>query len=255
MKRKVLVIGIGAGNPEFVTVQAVNALNQVSVFFIPNKGSEKQDLARLRREICDRFIAKPNYRMVAFDVPTRDKSHPSYLEGVKAWHDDVEQHYRRLLTEELSEGEQGAFLVWGDPSLYDSVLRILEAIRVKEEFELEYELVPGITSVQALAAAHKIPLNRIGESILITTGRKLAEGFPNNVDSVVVMLDGQNAYRTVDADAEIYWGAYIGTEDEILVAGKLREVIDEIERVREAARERKGWIMDTYLLRKSAAKE
>ena len=108
---------------------------------------------------------------------------------------------------------------------------------------------------QALAAAHKISLNRIGESILITTGRKLAEGFPNNVDSVVVMLDGQNAYRTVDADVEIFWGAYIGTEDEILVAGKLREVIDEIERVREAARERKGWIMDTYLLRKPVAKE
>ena len=126
---------------------------------------------------------------------------------------------------------------------------------LRRSFELEYELVPGITSVQALAAAHKIPLNRIGESILITTGRKLAEGFPNNVDSVVVMLDGQNAYRTVDADAEIYWGAYIGTEDEILVAGKLREVIDEIERVREAARERKGWIMDTYLLRKPAGKE
>ena len=132
MKRKVLVIGIGAGNPEFVTVQAVNALNQVSVFFIPNKGSEKQDLARLRREICDRFIAKPNYRMVDFEVPTRDKSHPSYLEGVKAWHDDVEQRYRRLLTRNSPRASGAPSSSGATLALYDSVLRILEAIRVKD---------------------------------------------------------------------------------------------------------------------------
>ena len=85
---------------------------------------------------------------------------------------------------------------------------------------------------------------------MITTGRKLVEGFPNNADSVVVMLDGQSAFKSVDGDIEIYWGAYIGTEDEVLVSGRLREVLDEIERVRKEARERKGWIMDTYLLRK-----
>ena len=148
------------------------------------------------------------------------------------------------------KGECGAFLVWGDPSLYDSTLRILDSLRATASFELDYEVIPGISAVQALAAAHKLPLNRIGKSIVITTGRKLAEGFPTNADSVVVMLDGQSAFNSVDQDLEIYWGAYIGTDDEILVAGRLREVADEIERVRKAARERKGWIMDTYLLRK-----
>jgi precorrin-6A synthase len=250
MKRRVLLIGIGAGNPEYVTVQAINALNQVSVFFIPNKGIEKGDLARLRCEICERFIANASYRMVNFDTPARDRSCPSYREGVGEWHDNIESIYERLLVEELGEGESGAFLVWGDPSLYDSTLRILERLRAKGSFELEYEVIPGISSVQSLAAAHKIPLNRIGESIMITTGRKLVEGFPNNADSVVVMLDGQAAFKSVAGDMEIYWGAYIGTEDEVLVSGKLREVLDEIERVREAARDRKGWIMDTYLLRK-----
>jgi precorrin-6A synthase len=152
--------------------------------------------------------------------------------------------------EKLGEGDCGAVLVWGDPSLYDSAIRILERIRAKGSVELDYEVVPGISSVQALAAAHKVPLNRIGESIMITTGRKLVEGFPNNADSVVVMLDGQCAFKTVDQDLEIYWGAYLGTEDEILVSGKLREVVDEIERVRKEARDRKGWIMDTYFLKK-----
>ena len=120
--------------------------------------------------------------------------------------------YERLLVEELGEGECGAFLVRGNPSLYDSTLRILERLRAKASFDLEYEVIPGIRpNVQALAAAHKVPLNRIGKSIMITTGRKLVEGFPNNADSVVVMLDGQSAFKSVDGDIEIYWGAYIGT--------------------------------------------
>jgi precorrin-6A synthase len=250
MKRKVLIIGIGAGNPEHVTVQAVNALNRVSAFFIPNKGSEKQDLANLRRAICDRFIENTSYRMVDFDTPVRDSSCPSYSEGVDKWHGNIEEIYERLLMEDLGEAECGAFLVWGDPSLYDSTLRILDRIRAKGRFELDLEVVPGISSVQALAAAHKVPLNRIGETVMITTGRRLGEGFPNDADSVVVMLDGQSAFKSVGEDVDIYWGANIGTDDEVLVSGKLREVTDEIERVRQAARDRKGWIMDAYLLKR-----
>jgi precorrin-6A synthase len=251
MRRKVLVIGIGPGAPEFMTAQAAEALNRASAVFIPRKGDEKQELAQLRREICARFIGADGCRLVDFDVPTRGSpSASSYRETVACWHDDVADVYERLLTEELGEEDCGAFLVWGDPSLYDSTMRILELVRAGGRIDLDYEVMPGISSIQALAAAHKIPLNRIGESVLVTTGRKLAEGFPSHADSVVVMLDGNSAFKTVDDDVEIYWGAYLGTDDEILISGRLRDVAEEIERVREQARARKGWIMDTYLLRK-----
>ena len=36
--------------------------------------------------------------------------------------------YETLLLNQLAEGEVGAFLVWGDPALYDSTLRILDAV-------------------------------------------------------------------------------------------------------------------------------
>jgi precorrin-6A synthase len=249
MRRKVFVIGIGSGNPDHMTMQAIDALNRVSVFFIPNKGAEKTELARLRRDICERFVANKSYRLVDFDVPSRKQTGP-YEEDVKEWHGDVGQVYERLLTQELGEDEHGAFLAWGDPTLYDSVLRILERIAAQGHLDLDYEVIPGISSVQALAAAHRVPLNDIGKSILITTGRRLAEGFPNDADSVVVMLDGQNAFRGVGDDVEIYWGANIGTEDEILISGKLRDVADEIEHARQELRNRRGWVMDTYLLKK-----
>jgi precorrin-6A synthase len=87
--------------------------------------------------------------------------------------------------------------------------------------------------------------------VLLTPGRRVAEGFPNNLDTIVVMLDAGQALRQVPAaDLDIYWGAYLGTEDEILVSGKLAEVMDDIERIRSQAREKKGWIMDTYMLRR-----
>jgi precorrin-6A synthase len=106
--------------------------------------------------------------------------------------------------------------------------------------------------VQALAARHRIPLNRVGGAVMVTTGRRLAEdGFPPGVDDVVVMLDAHCSFRHVEAEGIlIYWGAYLGTEDEILISGPLGEVGDEIESRRAQAREAKGWIMDTYLLRR-----
>jgi len=250
MKRKVIVIGIGAGNPDYLTVQAIDALNRASVLFIPNKGSGKAGLATLRREICERFIRGHDYRMVDFDTPPRAKPSSDYPQSVETWRDAVERVYERLLIEELGDDEEGAFLVWGDPSIYDGTLRILESIGAKDDIELDYEVVPGISSVQALAARHKVALNRIGESIMITTGRRLADGFPDDAGSVTVMLDAKNAFASVDGELDIHWGAYVGTEDEILVAGKLREVCGEIERARAAAREKHGWIMDSYILSK-----
>ncbi|GAA2836752.1 precorrin-6A synthase (deacetylating) [Aminobacter aminovorans] len=250
MKRKILVIGIGAGNPDYVTIQAVDALNRVNVFFVPDKGIEKDGLARVRREICERFIRDQSYRTVGFDVPRRRPAMEDYGAAVSAWHDAVEDVYQQLLMEELEEDECGAFLVWGDPTLYDSTMRILDRLQAKGGFELEYDVIPGISSVQALAAQHKVALNKIGQSIAITTGRKLTEGFPNNADSVVVMLDGEGAFDRLDGDLDIWWGAYVGTSDEILVSGKLREVVGDIERIRAQARADKGWIMDTYLLKR-----
>jgi len=253
--RKILIIGIGAGNPDYVTIQAINALNQADVFFIPDKGAEKEALARLRLDICERYIKDSNYRLTVFNIPERSKDPPDYRRNVRDWHSRIEQNYEKLLMEDLGEGECGAFLIWGDPTLYDSTLRIIEKIQSKGDVALEYEVIPGISSIQALAAKHRIALNRIGESVHITPGRKLAEGYPDNADSVIVLLDGEQSFKKIESkDIDIYWGAYIGTEDEILVSGRLSDVANDIDAIRAAARREKGWIMDTYLLRKSEEK-
>ena len=253
--RKIFVISIGAGNPDYITVQAVNALNQVDVFFVMDKGAEKDDLVRLRKDICARYIKDRSYRTVEAADPPRDRNAPSYESGVRSWHEQRVAIYEKLIEQELGDGECGAFLVWGDPSLYDSTLRIIDRIIARGTVAFEHEVIPGISSIQALAARHRIALNRIGKSVHVTTGRKISEGLPDNIDDVVVMLDADCSFKNVDdPDIDIYWGAYIGTDDEILVSGHLRERMQDIERIRREAREKKGWIMDTYLLRRTGEK-
>jgi precorrin-6A synthase len=246
--RRLLVIGIGTGNPEHLTIQAIDALNAADVVLIPRKGDDKEDLAALRREICRRYLTNEATMLVEFDLPERDASDPDYAGGVRDWHEAIARTYRDLLLTHSGADSRAAFLVWGDPSLYDSTLRIVE--RLKAWLPIEIEVVPGISSPQALAASHRIALNRIGNPVHITTGRKLREGWPPGADSVLVMLDGGCAFRDfVAEDLDIYWGAYLGTPDEITISGKLADVAEEIERARAEARRRKGWIMDTYLLR------
>ena len=249
--RRLLIIGIGAGDPEHVTAQAIRALNEVDVFFVVEKGDEKHDLVDLRREICERYIEQPAYRTVELHDPERDRTAAAYGAAVEAWRHARATLYAEAIARELAPGECGAFMVWGDPALYDSTLAIAEEILAGDPDAFAYEVVPGISSVQALAARHRIALNRIGQPIQITTGRRLSEGLHDEAGDVVVMLDAGCAFRRFAGQpVEIYWGAYIGTPDEILIAGLLSEVADEIERVRAEARARKGWIMDTYLLRR-----
>jgi precorrin-6A synthase len=186
--KRILIIGIGAGDPDYVTVQAVNALNQVDVFFILDKGAEKAKLIELRKEICRRYIKGNDYRFVDADSPEWARNSDDYRATIDGLNESKRVVFERLITEEMADGECSAFLAWGDPSPYDSTIRIIEAIVKRGEHELDYQVIPGISSIQALAAKHKTTLNRIGQSIEITTGRKIAEGFPNNVDSVVVML-------------------------------------------------------------------
>jgi precorrin-6A synthase len=248
----VLVIGIGAGDPGHVTIQAVAALNAADVFFVMDKGAAKHELVRLRREICERYIEDDSYRIVEVRDPARDRSAPDYAAAVAAWRSARADIWEQLIAAELGEDGCGAFLVWGDPALYDSTIAILGEIAARGRVAFEFDVIPGISSVQALAAAHRVALNRVGEPIAITTGRRLLEAHGADAGDVVVMLDAGCAFDAVaDRDTEIYWGAYVGTEDEILVAGRLRDVAGEIVRVRAEARERHGWIMDVYLLRRS----
>jgi precorrin-6A synthase len=258
--KKIYLIGIGTGNPEHLTIQAINTLKEVNVFFILEKESEKnQDLVKLRKEILQRYLPDGGYRVMTVKIPERKKGGRElevYKERVASWRRQKAEILSKLIKEEMADGETGAILIWGDPSLYDGHIEILNYILKEGWADFEFEVIPGITSIQVLTARHKIPLNFIGDSILITTGRRLKEIHPDDVKNSVVLLDNYLTYRNfTDADLHIYWGAYLGTEKEILISGRLKEVIDEIIRKRNEAKKNNGWIMETYILRSHDSNE
>jgi precorrin-6A synthase len=252
---RALVIGIGSGDPDHLTREAVAALNRVDVFVVADKGAAKRDLVSLREEICRTLITHDHYRFVEVPDPERgpgrDRDAVDYRAGVAAWHEARAQRYAEIIRAEVGDGGTIGFLVWGDPAFYDSTIRIVQSI-ADLGVDLDLTVIPGISSIQLLAARHKIILNRIGQPIHVTTGRRLLDEYSPALGDVVVMLDGELACSGLVeqfSDLMIYWGAQLGLPDEALSSGRLSEVIDEIQAKRTAVRETRGWVMDTYLLR------
>jgi precorrin-6A synthase len=247
---KLSLIGIGCGDPEQLTLAAARAINAADLVLIPRKGEDKTDLAELRRRICAQVLTNAATRVVEFDLPVRDAARDDYRAGVDDWHDAVAQAWAREIVAHLGTGGRVALLIWGDPSLYDSSLRI--ARRLVPEPAIE--VIPGITAMQALCAAHRIPLNEIGKPFLVTTGRQLRDkGWPTDVETVMVMLDGGTAFQSLEAKGlQIWWGAYLGMPDQITMSGPLAEVGAKIVERRAEARTRHGWIMDSYIIRRGS---
>ncbi|MEM6742630.1 MAG: precorrin-6A synthase (deacetylating) [Pseudomonadota bacterium] len=240
------LIGIGTGSPDHVTREGEAAIRGADVILLPRKGEGKADLAELRLRIARQACGGRPPVFAEFEMPVRDPSLP-YLQRVERWHDAIAGRWSEALAAHPG-ARSAALLIWGDPSLYDSALRIAERLVPAPAIRV----IPGITALQALTAAHAIPLNALGAPVTITTGRRLRdEGWPPGAETVAVMLDGTCAFRGLAPQGlRIWWGAYLGMEEQLLRAGPLADLAETLPDLREAARRRHGWIMDTYLLRR-----
>ncbi|WP_106400263.1 precorrin-6A synthase (deacetylating) [Actinocorallia populi] len=253
--RRVRIIGIGPGHPDQVTAEAVRAMNEVAYFLVPDKSADHagtDGLLRAREEICRRHLPG-EYRVVTVRDPERDRDDPSdYRRAVEDWHEARAAAYEQAMLEH--PGDVG-FLVWGDPSLYDSTIRVVERVLARGNVSFDYDVIPGVSSLQLLAARHRLVLNDIGTSLTVTTGRRLpAEAAAGN-DNLVVMLDGALRCRVLpDLSAwHIWWGANLGSPEEAVASGPLDQAMDDIVSARTQVKATAGWVMDTYLLRRTPA--
>jgi precorrin-6A synthase len=268
MTRRVRIIGIGCGHPDQLTVEAVDALRASDVAIVMRKHrpplaeasvpaggapTDGQDpLVAARRAILDRHA--PGLRVIELDDPERDRSAAStsttagYSGVVADWHEARADAYEQALAEQ--DGDV-ALLVWGDPAFYDSTIRVVEKVLERGNLTFAWDVVPGISALQLLAARHRIVLHEVGQPILVTTGRRLREAVEAGADNVLVMLTATFDVTGLD-DWHIWWGANLGTDSEALIAGGVADVASEITEARVRVKEASGWIMDVYLLRTSS---
>lgn len=236
---RLFVIGVGMG-PQHVTREGGEALGSVDVVLAFRK-SEDDPLLEARAAICREYGDPP---VVVVPDPPRDRADPEdYPAAVRDWHAARVAACRAALAEHPGDV---AMLVWGDPALYDSTLRLAA------ELPVEVAVVPGISAPQLLAARHGIVLHEVGGPLHVTTGRRLREAVEQGQDNIVVMLN-----RALELDGledwSIWWGANLGTPHEALVAGRVGDVLPAIEEARTRVKDAAGWVMDIHLLRRQAS--
>jgi precorrin-6A synthase len=254
--KRVRVIGVGPGDPDQVTLEAVRALRAVDYFVVTDKsvrGGMPDPLVIARERLLDRHLEAAPVIVRVEDPererrPDRTATQEEYDAAVARWHEARQAAYEEAV---LSREGDAGFLVWGDPAFYDSTIRILQSLHERGRLDLELDVVPGISSVQLLAAKHRIVLHEVGHALHVTSGRRLHEALEQGQENIVVMLNRVVELPGLD-DWSIWWGGNLGTPAEELVAGRVAEALPRIETARERLRQEAGWVMDIFLLRREA---
>lgn len=253
---KVRILGVGMG-PQHVTPEVAMALRTADYVLAAEKTDDDHLLA-LRREIV-RAHPGPNGPLAVLAVrdPPRDRSAAlntsDYESAVTDWHGARAAAYAAVLGQRAGTA---AVLVWGDPSLYDSTIRVVEKVRELlklRSVDLDFDVLPGISAPQLLAARHRIVLHEVGCPVHVTTGRRLQDAVDAGLDNIVAMLNPPTArvdFTGLD-DWTIWWGANLGAAGERLVNGRVGDVLPDIVDARADAAARDGWVMDLFLLRKT----
>jgi len=238
---RVRIIGIGMG-PHQLTPEAAAALRGCD-YAVAARKRKDDGLFELRRAVCEAH----GLELVAVPDPERDRDAPAdYRAAVADWHEARVRAFEQVLAE---RGGSAAFLVWGDPSLYDSTLRIVDRIGERGKVPVEYDVLPGVSAPQLLAARHRIVLHEVGRPVHFTPQRRLAEAVAAGQDNIAVMLGARPAFEEL-GEWTVWWGANLGTDTEELVAGRVADVLPRIGTARTRAKDRAGWVMDTALLRR-----
>ena len=246
MIKKVYLIGMGPGDKKYLTLEAVELIKRLNLFLIPGKTGRKKELSEIRRDILRAVRGEQGYRILELEFPERKKS-PKYKESVREWRLKKLEVLKQVVLRE--DEEEAGFLIWGDPSIYDGHMFIFNEL--SKELGIEFKVVPGISAFQVLSSAHRVALTDVAESLIFTTPRGIKKAL-EDYHSVVVFLDNYESYKRLEEDVTIYWGAYLGTEKQVVLSGRLRDVVEEITNLRRELRKKFGWIMELYFLKKEA---
>lgn len=230
------ILGIGMG-PQHVTPEVAEALRGCD-YVVAAAKTDDDPLLAVRRRVCEAY----GVELVVVPDPERDRDpagDAGYVAAVRDWHAARVDAYRAVLEE---RGGTAAFLVWGDPSLYDSTIRVVS------QLSDDFDVLPGISAPQLLAARHRIVLHPVGRPVHVTTARRLRGDIAAGQRNLVVMLGAALEPGGLE-DWSIWWGANLGDATEELVAGRVGAVCGEIRAARAHAKASAGWVMDLYLLR------
>lgn len=220
---KLYAIGVGPGDPELLTLKAKRILEEVDILFIPYSQEEKRSLA---------------YSIVSEIIPRECKIIKLYfpMSMDKAILQESWEKAAHTIKKTLGNGENAAYISLGDPLTYSTftyILRVLE----KEMSVLDLEIIPGISSYQALAARAKKALAEGNEKLLIipalNSGDEIKKHM-NEFENIVCLKAGKTYAHIASLIEETDFPFYnflasrIGFTDE-LVSENIKELNQELD--------------------------
>jgi len=200
---KLFCVGCGPGDPELLTIRALNLITEADVIFVPTSKLDKPSIAL---SIVAKYI-KETTKIINLVFPmVKDK--------------DSLKDYWKKNTLEISQmvrtGKKTLYLTVGDPSLYSTWIYIHRELK-KNHKDIEIEIIPGITSIFAFAAESKISLVEGNEHLSIVPACYDLNKVKNTVeasDTIVFLKDG----RYFDNVIEMLSDSGFGEETQIAIA-------------------------------------
>ena len=209
---KFIGVGVGPGDPELVTLKAARLIKQADVIsYIANEQGHSQ----ARTIVQDLLQQKQpeDYQEIPLPMPmleNRQRANQVYDEGASA------------ILQAVTQGKNVVFLCEGDPLFFGSFAYLLERL----QDQLECQIVPGITSVNAASSAMALPLTVLTESFAVISGRHDQQRIEQTLqghESVVIMKAGRARPKILQALTatgrlnEATYLEYIGRDNQKIV--------------------------------------
>jgi precorrin-2/cobalt-factor-2 C20-methyltransferase len=183
MAGKLYGIGVGPGDPELMTIKAVETLKITGHVFAPIARSNNASIAY---DIAKKYIPTDTPLTYLLFPMLKDKTLLS-SQWMENYH-TIEQVIR--------QGIDCAFITLGDPGTY-STFTVMQRHFAQHAPDIEVETIPGITSFAFAAAQAGTPLVEGNEILSIVSGNDSAERVAETIDcaDTVVFL---KTYRNRD---------------------------------------------------------
>jgi len=219
---KLFCVGCGPGDPELLTVRAVNLIKSAEVIFAPTAREGKPSIAL---SVVEKYIDRSTKTInLVFPMVKDRESLKDY------WKRNAEE-----IAGAVKSGKNVVYLTVGDPALYSTWIYIHRELK-KNHKDVEVEIVPGIASMFAIAAKAQISLAEGEETVAVVPAcydMERVRRTASACDTVIFLKDGRYFDNVIEMlgqagfpdDATIAIAQDVSDEGEILEVKRLSELL------------------------------
>jgi precorrin-2/cobalt-factor-2 C20-methyltransferase len=218
---KLFCVGCGPGDPELLTVRAVNLIKNAEVIFAPTAREGKPSIAL---SVVEQYIDRPTKTVSLVFPMVKDR-------------ESLRDYWKRNTDEIASavrSGKKVVYLTVGDPALYSTWIYIHRELK-KSHRDIEVEIVPGVASMFAIAARAKISLAEGDETVAVVPAcydMEKVKKTANACDTMIFLKDGRYFDSVIEMlaqagfsdNANIAIAQDVSEEGEILEMKRLSEL-------------------------------